>query len=55
MNKFIESFLKDPSFKVLKETDNYYIFKDQKTLSEIKVEIEADDKVNIQFKDHFDG
>ena len=54
MNRMIESFLRDDSFKVLKQTENYYIFKDQKTFEEFKVEILDNDKVNIEFKDHFD-
>lgn len=54
MNRIIESFLRDESFKVLKQTENYYIFKDQKTLTELKVEVVNNDKVNIEFKDHFD-
>lgn len=53
MNRIVESFIRDESFRVLKQTENYYIFKDQKTLGEFKVEILNDDKVNIEFKDHF--
>lgn len=54
MNKMVESFFRDASFKVLKEGENYYIFKDQKTLNELKVEVISDNKINIQYKDHFD-
>ena len=54
MNKIIKSFTEDPSFVMLKESENYYIFKDNKTLMELKIEIINDDKVTMEFKDHFE-
>ena len=39
---------------MLKDEGNYYIFKDNKTLIEVKLSVINDDKVPIEFKDHFE-
>lgn len=39
---------------MLKDEGNYYIFKDNKTLIEVKLSVINDDKVTIEFKDHFE-
>lgn len=54
MNKFVKSFIDDPSFVMLKDTGNYYIFKDNKTLIEVKLSVINDDKVTMEFKGHFE-
>ena len=54
MHKIVKGFIEDPSFVMLKEGGNYYIFKDNKTLSEMKIVLVNDDKVTIEFKDHFE-
>jgi hypothetical protein len=54
MNKIIKSFTEDPSFVMLKDAGNYYIFKDNKTLIEVKLSVINDDKVTMEFKDHFE-
>ena len=54
MNKMVKSFTDDPSFVLLKDEGNYYIFKDNKTLIEVKLSVINDDKVTIEFKDHFE-
>lgn len=54
MNKMVKSFMDDPSFVLLKDEGNYYIFKDNKTLIEVKLSVISDDKVTIEFKDHFE-
>lgn len=54
MNKIVKSFIEDPSFIMLKEEENYYIFKDNKTLKEMKLELINNDKVSIEFKEHFE-
>lgn len=54
MNKIVKSFIEDPSFIILKEEENYYIFKDNKTLKEMKLELINNDKVSIEFKEHFE-
>ena len=38
----------------LEDEGNYYIFKDNKTLIEVKLSVINDDKVTIEFKDHFE-
>ena len=35
-------------------TDSNYIFKDNKTFIEVKLSVVNDDKVTIEFKDHFE-
>jgi len=54
MNKIVKSFMEDPSFIMLKDAGNYYIFKDNKTLIEVKLSVINDDKVTMEFKDHFE-
>lgn len=54
MNKIIKSFTDDPSFVMLKDEGNYYIFKDNKTLIEVKLSVISDDSVTMEFKDHFE-
>jgi hypothetical protein len=54
MNKIVKSFTEDPSFVMLKDAGNYYIFKDNKTFIEVKLSVINDDKVTIEFKDHFE-
>lgn len=54
MHKIVKSFIEDPSFTLIKETENYYIFNDAKTCFEMKIELVNDDKVTIEFKDHFE-
>lgn len=53
MNKFIESFINDKTFVLLNKNENCYIFKDQKTLHELKIDIIDNDKINIEFGDKF--
>lgn len=54
MNRIIQSFTEDPALETLKETKTYYIFKNIKNNFEIKVDIITDDKVTVEFKDHFE-
>ena len=39
MNKIVKSFTEDPSFVMLKQTENCYIFKDNKTCHELKISV----------------
>ena len=54
MNRMIKSFLENSSYTMLKSGENYYIFKDNKTLIEVKLSVINDDKVTMEFKDHFE-
>ena len=47
MNKMVKSFTDDPSFVLLKDEGNYYIFKDNKTLIEVKLSVINDDNLRI--------
>lgn len=55
MNRIIDTFLKDSSFNMLKQAENYYIFNDNTNNRKLKISIITDDKVSIEFKDNFDG
>lgn len=54
MNKIVKSFTEDPSFVMIMQTENCYIFKDNKTCHELKISVINDDKVSFEFKDHFE-
>ena len=55
MNRIVDTFLKDSSFTMLNQTNNCYIFKDNKTNREMKINIINDDKVSIEFEENIDG
>lgn len=54
MNRIVDSFQKDSSYTMLKQAENCYIFKDNIIGRELKISIINDDKVSLEFKDHFD-
>lgn len=55
MNRIVDTFLKNSSFDMLEQAENYYIFKDNESRRELKISIINDDKVSIEFKDSFNG
>lgn len=54
MNRMIKSFLENSSYTMLNSYENYYIFKDLKSGKEVKVKPITDDKITLEFKEHFE-
>lgn len=54
MNRMITSFLENSSYTMLNSCENYYIFKDLKSGKEVKVTPVTDDKITLEFKEHFE-
>ena len=49
-----KSFLENSSYTMLNSCENYYIFKDLKSGKEVKVTPITDDKITLEFKEHFE-
>lgn len=50
----IKSFLENSSYTMLNSGENYYIFKDEKSGNEVKITPITDDKITLEFKEHFE-